>query len=530
MRLLHALGHIHIRNTLFACLTLLSTAGLLGCAPQNHTTPTTHSEQELSIVASTPIIADLVHGVAPHAKIHSLIPKGQDPHSFEPSMAQLRDIAHANIAFSNGLLLESSALTQHIDANLKDNAPHIALGSESVPFGARPIPLVENIALATIWLGLRVDGQASPDSTVRFEATRASGPGDMAAFTTGTFGEPHPWIATRNGIDSDDHIELPTNAHTHMSWGFTQPGTYTLDLRADLLSPEGHTPLGNATLTFCVGTDPHTLGRSILDSGHVDLSAHLDGGLTLHSDEKGELNPEHIVIAVPDTTTTQIPHNKWRFLADPGDQVRILAQAVLGTHVHGEIDPHMWHDVTNAIAYTETIADQLCRIDPAHAHEYRTHAAQRKGELHTLDRWIRHVITSIPEAKRSLVTAHDSFGYYGRAYGLKIGGFVAPNPTLEPSAFQIANLARLLKNSAAAGVFVEAHSRSHLGELSALAQTAGKSVCVLYSDTLSAEVPTYRALMEFNTRSIKSCLDPESLPAWPLSEEDSLPSLSQGHP
>lgn len=513
------------RAGLSAAALVLAATGLAGCA-QGGAAASESSGPGISIVASTPIIADLVRNVAPDAEVHSLIPEGADPHSFEPSMAQLRDIAHADIAFSNGLLLESTALSKQIDANLPEGAPRIDLGSESVPFGARSIPLVEDISLATIWLGLRVDGQASADSTVRFEATRATGPGDMAAFTTGTFGEPRPWIASKDGIDSDDRVELPTNAHTHMSWGFTRPGDYTLDLKATLVSPAGETPLGTAGLTFSVGTDPHALGRTILDSGHADLTAHLEGGLALRSDAKGELDPARIVIAVPDTTTTLIPDNKWRFLADPGDEVRILAQAVIGTHVHGEIDPHMWHDVTNAIAYTELIADQLARTDPERAPEYRQNAARTKAEFETLDRWIRSVIASIPEAKRSLVTAHDSFGYYGRAYGLKIGGFVAPNPSLEPSAFQLANLARVLKTSPASGVFVEANSLSHLGELTTLARATGKSVCELHSDTLTTEVPTYRALMEFNTRSIKSCLDPESLPAWPLSDEDSVPSLS----
>ena len=90
--------------------------------------------------------------------------------------------------------------------------------------------------IATIWLGLRVDGRASTDSTVSFEAVSATGPGDLAAFTTGTFGEPRPWIASKDGIDSNNRVELPSNAHTHMSWGFTDPGVYSLSLRATLRS------------------------------------------------------------------------------------------------------------------------------------------------------------------------------------------------------------------------------------------------------------------------------------------------------
>lgn len=481
------------------------------------------------IVATTPIIADLVHAVAPRARIATLVPAGVDPHSFEPSMAALRDIAHADIAFSNGLLLEQSALTSSIDANLPKGAQHVALGEESVPFGARPIPLVEDLSLATIWLGLRVDGRASTDSTVSFEAVSATGPGDLAAFTTGTFGEPRPWIASKDGIDSNDRVELPTNAHTHMSWGFTDPGVYSLSLRATLHSPTGDAPLGEKTLVFAVGVDPHSTGRSVLDSGHADLTAKLEGSMTLRADAPaGDLDPDRIVIAVPDTTTTTIPDNRWRFLAEPGASARILAQAVIGTHVHGEIDPHMWHDVKNAIAYTDLVAERLAALDPSRAAEYRTNAATRDAELEALDRWIREVVATIPEKSRALVTAHDSFGYYANAYGLRIGGFVAPNPSLEPSALQLANLTRVLEQTPAAGVFLEPTSRSHLGELVALAHTTGKSVCSLQSDTLTDEVPTYLDLMVFNTRSIKSCLDPASLPAWPFESEAPIPNPTRG--
>ena len=67
-----------------------------------------------------------------------------------------------------------------------------------------------------------------------------------------------------------------------------------------------------------------------------------------------------------------------------------------------------------------------------------------------------------------------------------------------------------------------------LGELVALAHTTGKSVCSLHSDTLTDEDPTYLDLMVFNTRSIKSCLDPASLPAWPFESEASIPNPTRG--
>lgn len=509
-----------------ACLMVLGACG----APQHSAAGVDHpsSGRAPVVVASTPIIADMVANVAPEATIHTLVPMGADPHTFEPSMAALRDITRADVAFSNKLLLEQQALLATIDANLPENAPHIGLGEEAVKFGGYQIPLVENVSLSTIWLGLRVDGAGGSTDTVTIEATSADGPGEISAFTTGTFGEPTPWISSHDGIDQSDSIELPTNAHTHMSWGFTRQGRYELGLKAVLHTDDADRILGEATLTFEVGTDPHASGRTVIDSGHMDITAHLDGGLDLYGDgpngQNATFNPAQTVIAVPNTTATTVPDQRWRFLGDPGEEAWILAQAVIGKHVHGEVDPHLWHDVDNAVAYVEVIAEEMAAIDPAGAASYAKNAANYIDELKVLDNWAATVFGSIPEAKRTLITAHDSFGYLAKGYNLQIAGFVAPNPSLEPSVQQIANLTRTLQSTPAAGVFLEPTSNAHVSELISVARATDKNLCNIYSDTLTSDVPTYVALVEHNVRSIKSCLDPQSLPAWPLNTHTSIPN------
>ncbi|MFC5280853.1 anchored repeat ABC transporter, substrate-binding protein [Arcanobacterium canis] len=490
----------------------------------------TDARDDLVIVASTPIIADLVSHVAPDAHLETLIPQGADPHTYEPSMAALRDVARADIAFSNGLLLEAQALTHTIDSNLPSRARHVALGSESVKYGARQIPLVENATLATVWLGLRVDGQGGSQDYVTINATSATGPGTISAFTTGTFGEPRAWINSGDGIDPQkDTIKLPTNAHTHMSWGFSQQGLYTLSFESVLHSGKSQKTLGSTTLTFAVGVDPHKSGKTVISTGHQDITAHLGGGMTLYGDTPagtGNRSISDVVISVPNSTTTTVPDNRWSFLGHPGQEAWILAQAVIGQHVHGEIDPHMWHDVRNAIAYVETIADELGHVDPSRATTYAQNAARYREKLENLDTWTREVLTSIPASHRVLVTAHDSFGYLAKAYGMTIAGFVAPNPSLEPSVQQLTNLTRTLEALPAPGVFVEPTSASHLKELVGIAQSTQKELCNIYSDTLTHDVPTYIDLVKHNVTSLKSCLDPASLPAWALTTQPNIPNPS----
>lgn len=484
-----------------------------------------NANKNLRIVASTPIIADLIQNIAPNANISTLVPPGADPHTYEPSLAAIRDVAKADIAFSNQLLLEERSLLKTIDANLPESAKHIGLGNEAVKYGAHHIQLVEDASLNTVWLGFRVDGTGGQNASVEISALEVDGPGQLAAFTTGTFGQPTAWITSADGIDpKHDRVELPTNAHTHMSWGFSQPGEYRLKLRAVLKNGKEQRELGENVVRFVVGVDPNGKASHIINSGHVDITAHLSGGISLladnHTGKKEKLNPRETVFAVPYSAVTKIPNQDWHFLARPGQEIFILAQAVAGRHVHGEIDPHLWHDVKNTIAYVETIRDELAKLDPENVKKYRENTANYVDKLQRLDRWMRSVIASIPQKQRTLVTTHDSFGYLAKAYGLEVAGFVAPNPSLEPSVQQLANLSRTLQNIGGKAVFIEPNSRTHVNELFSLAHQAEVKICKIYSDTFTKEIDSYLKLMIENGKSLKSCLDPQSLPAWDFAATD----------
>ncbi|XCB30258.1 choice-of-anchor M domain-containing protein [Arcanobacterium hippocoleae] len=211
-------------------------------------------EKTINVVASTPIIADLVRQIAPAAHLATLVPPGADPHTYEPSLAAIRDVARADIAFSNQLLLEEQSLLKTIDANLPDHAKHVGLGNDAVKYGATHIQLIEDASLSTVWLGFRVDGSGGSNATVEITAVNMEGPGVLAAFTTGTFGQPTAWISSSDGIDPEnDRVELPTNAHTHMSWGFSKPGEYRLQVKAALKDGEKRRDLGSSEIHFIVG-------------------------------------------------------------------------------------------------------------------------------------------------------------------------------------------------------------------------------------------------------------------------------------
>ncbi|MCP4837676.1 MAG: zinc ABC transporter solute-binding protein, partial [Phycisphaera sp.] len=85
-------------------------------------------------------------------------------------------------------------------------------------------------------------------------------------------------------------------------------------------------------------------------------------------------------------------------------------------------DPHVWMDVSAWLATIEPIVRGLCEVDPDGCEIFKANARLVRDELAALDRYAEVVIDSIPSDQRVLVTAHDAFGYFGRAYGVEVHG------------------------------------------------------------------------------------------------------------
>ncbi|MDW5329560.1 anchored repeat ABC transporter, substrate-binding protein [Plantactinospora sp. KLBMP9567] len=489
-------------------------------------------DERVQVVTTTGILQDLVRQVGgDRVAVGSLVPDGADPHSYEPSLRDVRNVVYADVAFSNYLLLEEHAIIKTLDANLRTGVPNISLAEGAVKYAAEIIPLVEDVSLDTIWLGMRVRGTgtahgATRSSDILLSATGAAGPGTMTAYLTESFGNPSFYVNSADGFDpangfKDDTARLPPDAHTHMSWAFTRPGVYRLTMRAQLaVTPETKpVPVGEQTFTFTVGVDPHSVpgmaGAAVLNSGHADITVDLDQRrLYLFADPEGggeadqrAFDPATTVIEVPNKALLEVPGDrKFRFLGRPGTQVYQLPQAVLGKHVHGEIDPHLWQNVRNTIAYVELIRDTLIGIDPDGAGEYRAHATGYIAELERLDSYVRDTIAQIPQPQRHLVTTHDAFGYLGDAYGVQISGFVTPNPATEPSLADRRRLTETIRNLDIRAVFLEPNLAARSTTLTEVASEQGLRICEIYGDSFGGDVRSYVQMMRFNAESLRDCL------------------------
>lgn len=563
-----------VKSVIQAALVLTLVAGCAGVGVDPA------RDGQLRVVTTTGILADLVRNVAgSRATVSQLVPDGADPHSYEPSLRAIRDVAYADLAFSNYLLLEQHSIIRALDANLPASAQSVSIAEEAAKQGATILPLVEDRALDTLWLGMRVSGDgkrygANRASEVDLQVVSVQGPGQASSYLTTTFGTPELGFSSHDGFDAasdykHDTVSLPADAHQHMSWAFTKPGVYRVQFKARLRPVKGkNVEFKTATFTFAVGVDAAAVakreGRVVLGPGHGDVSVDLEAGrITLVADKQASgqawpsaaktasastpspggsasptsnapsptpsdgasapsqsdvvvagaahvpghvaLDPQRVVVDVPTRTLAQVPQG-YGFVGRAGTQAYILPQAVLGKHVHGEIDPHLWHDVHNAAAYVKVICAKLKQVDPAGASVYEANAARYLNQLAQLDTQVKSTLDTISEANRQLVTTNDAYAYLANAYGLKVAGFVAPNPASEPSLADRRKLAATIKDLHIKAVFLEPNLARTRSTLKVVASEAGVKVCPLYGDTLDNQAPTYQAMMRFNANSLARCL------------------------
>ena len=118
-------------------------------------------------------------------------------------------------------------------------------------------------------------------------------------------------------------------------------------------------------------------------------------------------------------------------------------------------DPHLWMDVGGWMEATRIVTDALAEHDPEGADAYRSAAADYLDELEELDAYARNSVSTIPERQRLLVTAHDAFGYMGRAYGLEVRGIQGLSTESEAGIRDIEELVDLLVERRIPAVFVE---------------------------------------------------------------------------
>jgi manganese/zinc/iron transport system substrate-binding protein len=121
----------------------------------------------------------------------------------------------------------------------------------------------------------------------------------------------------------------------------------------------------------------------------------------------------------------------------------------------GSHDPHVWFDVGLWMKAAETVRDTLADVDPEHADVYRNNATRYLDQLAKLDHYVRRRAAEVPESQRVLVTAHDAFHYFGRAYAFEVRGLQGVSTAAEAGVGGVQSLADLIADRRIAAIFVE---------------------------------------------------------------------------
>lgn len=249
------------------------------------------------------------------------------------------------------------------------------------------------------------------------------------------------------------------------------------------------------------GIDPHSYKATPRDAERllgaalvVSSGLHLEGRL---ADLLSKLGDRVVVLAVAD----RLPAER-------------LLDAGAGLH-----DPHVWFDAGLWSMLSDDVAEALAAIDPAGAEIYRERAEAYASRLRRLDDAVRERIASIPSKQRVLVTAHDAFRYFGRAYGIEVIGVQGTSTTAEAGLADINRLVALVVSRGVPAVFVETSvADRNVQAVVEGAAAQGHKLALggrLYSDSLgdaASGADTLEKALSANVETIVAALAGESGP------------------
>ena len=179
----------------------------------------------------------------------------------------------------------------------------------------------------------------------------------------------------------------------------------------------------------------------------------------------------------------------------------------------GHSDPHVWMDVAAWSKAVDVVVAALSEQDPAHAKDYQERAAAYQLKLKSLNEYAVASISSIPENQRIMITAHDAFNYFGRAYGLQVLGIQGLSTESEAGLQDIRRLVDMLVKQQVQAVFTETSvSDKNVRALIEGAAAQGHTVIIgglLFSDAMGPEGSyegSYMGMLDHNITTVTRAL------------------------
>jgi ABC-type Zn uptake system ZnuABC Zn-binding protein ZnuA len=241
------------------------------------------------------------------------------------------------------------------------------------------------------------------------------------------------------------------------------------------------------------GQDPHEFQLS-----PSDLQAVTGAGLVLTSGK----NLEHYFNNLRDATKADLLP-----VGDKLPSLKMQAGDDDKTATSGFIeDPHWWSSVPNVEKATFIVRDELVKLDPAHADEYRTNAQTYVNQLQQLNGWVKQKIAELPRDQRKLVTSHDAFQYFAKEYGFKIYSIEGLSTEDEPSLRHVSDLIDQIRKQRVKAIFLESALNPKVS-VEITRESGAKIGGTLYADGLgTGDGATYEGMIKHNVTAIVDAL------------------------
>ena len=189
-------------------------------------------------------------------------------------------------------------------------------------------------------------------------------------------------------------------------------------------------------------------------------------------------------------------------------KVIIATEGIKELKFEGELDPHAWQDLSNGRIYIKNIKNALTDLDPKNSNLYKKNFIAYDKILESMDKSTKDKFADIPKKNRKVITSHDAFLYFGRAYGIDFRSPVGVTTESEPSAGELAELITEMRKDNIKALFAENITDPRL--IKQLAKEVNAQIGgTLYSDALSDNsepANTYINMFKYNVNKLANIL------------------------
>lgn len=242
------------------------------------------------------------------------------------------------------------------------------------------------------------------------------------------------------------------------------------------------------------GVDPH-----LYKASEGDVTRMYDADLILYSGLHLEGKMAEVLEQMNKLGITSVA------VTDNIDRAALLAPPEFA----GNYDPHLWFDVPLWMEALAQVRDTLIALDPGSAALYQANAERYLAELAELHAYVQDRAAEVPPEQRVLITAHDAFNYFGRAYGFEVRGLQGISTATEAGTADVQDLATFIVERRIPALFVETSvSPRTIEAVQAAVRARGFDVAVgglLYSDAMGTPgTPegTYPGMVKHNIDTI----------------------------